>query len=387
MENATPKLASTPPLGWNSWNTFGVKVNETLIREVADSLVSTGLRDCGYQYLVIDDCWSVKDSRDPNGNLIPDPERFPNGIKALADYVHSKGLKFGMYSDAADKTCAGYPGSLGFEYQDAQLWASWGVDFLKYDYCHAPSDQDTAIERYTLMGNALASCGREILFSICEWGGRNPFLWARRVGGHMWRVTGDVVDSWTNVLHGTWWGLGIDSAIDIAVNLHPFAGPGGWNDLDMLVVGLSGQGQVPGTGANLNEYQTQVSMWAVLCSPLMIGCDIRTMNADIASLLMNQEVLAVNQDPLGIQAQRIKKNFDLEIWRKPLSDGSMVLALLNRGSSGGQISFTAGEIGLLDNHKGVIRDLWRQEDLSDFYPEFSEVILPHSTTLLKISSL
>ena len=166
MENVSPKLAATPPLGWNSWNTFGVKVNETLIRQVADSLVSTGLRDCGYEYLVIDDCWSVKENRDSNGDLIPDPERFPTGIKALADYVHSKGLKFGMYSDAADKTCAGYPGSFGFEDQDAQLWASWGVDFLKYDYCHAPSDQVSAVERYTRMGEALASCGREILFSI-----------------------------------------------------------------------------------------------------------------------------------------------------------------------------------------------------------------------------
>jgi len=386
MTNPQTNLAATPPLGWNSWNTFGVKVNESLVREVADVMVSSGLRDCGYEYLVIDDCWSVKDHRDGNGDLIPDPERFPNGIKALADTVHSKGLKFGIYSDAADKTCAGYPGSFGFEEQDARLWASWGVDFLKYDYCHAPSDQVTAIERYTRMGDALRGCGREILYSICEWGGRSPYLWARQAGGQMWRVTGDVVDSWTNVLHGTWWGLGIDSAIDIAVNLHAYAGPGGWNDLDMLVVGLGGQGQVPGTGANLLEYQTQVSMWSILCSPLMIGCDIRTMNADIARLLMNQEVLMVNQDPLGKQAERIKKEGDLELWRKPMADGSLVMAMLNRGSSGERISFTAGEIGLLDSHKGVIRDLWRQEDISDFWREFNEVILPHSTTLIKITS-
>jgi len=386
MTNPQTNLAATPPLGWNSWNTFGVKVNESLVREVADVMVSSGLRDCGYEYLVIDDCWSVKDHRDGNGDLIADPERFPNGIKALADTVHSKGLKFGIYSDAADKTCAGYPGSFGFEEQDARLWASWGVDFLKYDYCHAPSDQVTAIERYTRMGDALRGCGREILYSICEWGGRSPYLWARQAGGQMWRVTGDVVDSWTNVLHGTWWGLGIDSAIDIAVNLHAYAGPGGWNDLDMLVVGLGGQGQVPGTGANLLEYQTQVSMWSILCSPLMIGCDIRTMNADIARLLMNQEVLMVNQDPLGKQAERIKKEGDLELWRKPMADGSLVMAMLNRGSSGERISFTAGEIGLLDSHKGVIRDLWRQEDISDFWREFNEVILPHSTTLIKITS-
>jgi alpha-galactosidase len=180
---------------------------------------------------------------------------------------------------------------------------TWGVDFLKYDYCFAPPDQATAIERYTRMGNALRGCGREILFSICEWGGRSPHLWARSVGGQMWRATGDVVDSWTNVLHGTWWGLGIDSAIELAANLHPYAGPGGWNDLDMLVVGVGGKGQVPGGGANPLEYQTQISMWSILCSPLMIGCDVRAMSPETARLLMNREVLASEPGSAG-QASR-----------------------------------------------------------------------------------
>jgi alpha-galactosidase len=385
MTTTTQPLAATPPLGWNSWNAFGVRVNEALIRETADAMVSSGLRDCGYQYVVIDDCWSVKDRRDANGDLIPDPERFPNGMKALADYVHSRGLKFGIYSDAAEWTCAHYPGSFGFEAQDAALWASWGVDFLKYDYCHAPSDQTTAIERYTRMGDALRGCGRQILFSLCEWGGRAPYLWGRQVGGQMWRVTGDVVDSWTSVLLGTWWALGIDTAIDLAVNLHDYAGPGGWNDLDMLVIGLGGQGNVGGGGAKLLEYQTQFSMWSILCSPLMIGCDIRNLSPEIAAILMNREILAVNQDPLGKQAVRIQKNGVLEIWRKPLADGSLALALLNRGSSGAKISFTAAEIGLLDTFKGSVRDLGRQVDLADFSPEFSEVVQPHATTLLKIS--
>lgn len=386
MTSQNKPLAATPPMGWNSWNMFGPKVTDRDVREIADAVVNTGLKDCGYEYVVIDDCWSVKDHRDSNGDLVPDPERFPDGIKPVADYVHSKGLKFGIYSDAAEKTCAGFPGSYGFEQQDAHLWASWGVDFLKYDYCYAPPDQATAIERYTRMGDALHSCGREILFSICEWGGRSPHLWARQAGGQMWRSTGDVIDSWVSILHGTWWGLGIDPAIDLAVNLHPYAGPGGWNDMDMLVVGLNGKGQVPGNGASFHEYRTQVSMWSILCSPLMIGCDIRAMSVETAGLLMNREVLAVNQDTLGKQAVRIKKDGNLEVWRKPLADGSLALALLNRGSTGRDIELTAGEIGLLDSHGGVIRDLWKQEDVDDFKPWFQTMVMPHDTVMLKISS-
>jgi alpha-galactosidase len=378
-------LAATPPMGWNSWNAFGQKVTDEAVCEMADAMLSTGLKDCGYDYVVIDDCWSVKDHRDGSGDLIPDPERFPGGIKPVADYVHSRGLKFGIYSDAAEMTCAGYPGSYLFEEQDAALWAGWGVDFLKYDYCHAPGDQATAIDRYTRMGSALQNCGREILFSICEWGGRFPHLWARQAGGQMWRSTGDVVDGWVNTLHGHWWGLGIDSVIDLAANLHEYAGPGGWNDMDMLVVGLSGKGQIPGRGASYNEYLTQMGMWSVLCSPLMIGCDIRSMSAETAGLLMNREVLAVNQDPLGKQAVRIKKTGDLEVWKKPLADGSLVLALLNRGSSGAEIEIRAGEIGLLDSYDGVVRDLWKQEDIADYAVSYSHMVLPHATELLKIS--
>jgi alpha-galactosidase len=388
MDGQTPNqkpLAATPPLGWNSWNTFGPRITAEAVRETAETLVKTGLKECGYEYIVVDDCWSVKDRRDANGFLIPDPQRFPDGIQPVADAVHSLGLKFGIYSDAAEMTCAGYPGSFGFEEQDAGQWAAWGVDFLKYDYCYAPPDQSTAIERYTRMGNALKNCGREILFSVCEWGGRSPHLWARQAGGQMWRATGDVIDSWVNVLHGSWWGLGIDTVLDQAVNLHEYAGPGGWNDMDMLVVGLNGKGQVPGLGATALEYQTQVSMWSVLCSPLMIGCDIRAMSADTAALLMNREVLAVNQDPLGRQAARIKKNGPLEVWRKPLADGSVALALLNRGSGAAEIGFSAGEVGLLDNTRGVIRDLWKQADVSELKPSYACPVQPHQTMLLRLS--
>lgn len=380
------QLAATPPMGWNSWNGFGARVNETAVCETADAMAALGLKDCGYEYVVIDDCWTVKDGRDSHGNLIADPKRFPNGIKAVADHVHSRGLKFGIYSDAAQMTCAGYPGSYGYEDQDAQLWASWGVDFLKYDYCHAPADQQTAIERYTRMGEALRATGREILFSICEWGGRSPWLWARQAGGQMWRATGDVIDSWVNVQHNNWWGLGIDSVIDQAANLHEYAGPGGWNDMDMLVIGLSGGGSVHGGGASYSEYQTQMGMWCILCSPLMIGCDLRKMTAETAALLMNRELIAVNQDALGKQAVRVQKNGSLEIWKKPLSGGALAVALLNRGSSAQQIGFKAGEVGLLDEPKGIIRDLWKQEDVSDWKSEFSTQVGPHAAAVLKIQT-
>lgn len=381
----TSALASTPPMGWNSWNMFGPKVTAAAVAEMADAIVQSGLKDCGYQYVVIDDCWTVKGQRDSNGDLIPDPERFPDGIQPVAEHVHSLGLKFGIYSDAAEMTCAGYPGSFGFEEQDAHLWASWGVDFLKYDYCYAPTDQATAIERYTRMGSALKNCGRPILFNICEWGGRNPHLWARQAGGQMWRVTGDVVDSWSDVKLGNWWGLGIETAIDKAANLHSYAGPGGWNDMDMLVVGLQGKGHIPGAGATLWEYGTQVSMWSILASPLMIGCDVRALTPEIAGLLTNREVLAINQDALGQQAVRISRAGGLEVWRKALADGGVALALLNRRSSRAEIAFNAGDIGLLDDTQAVIRDTWKQEDVADFKPEFSYEVPPHGTALLRIS--
>jgi alpha-galactosidase len=371
-------------MGWNSWNTFGHNINETVVRETADALVSSGLKDHGYNYIVIDDCWSIKDRRDGNGDLIPDPEKFPNGMKALADYVHGKGFKFGIYSDAAEQTCAGFPGSLGFEEQDAQLWASWEIDFLKYDYCHAPQDQETAIERYTRMGEALRKTGREFLYSLCEWGGRAPHLWGRKVGGHMWRVTGDVYDSWVNVGMKGWDAIGVDVAIDIAHEVHEYGGPGGWNDLDMLIVGLKGKGQIAGTGLSFAEYQTHMSLWCMACSPLMIGCDVRTLESDSAALLMNREVLDVNQDPLGIPAKRVKQIGSCDVWTRRLADSSVAVGVINRGSRPENVTLRARDIGMLDAPKQV-RNLWLQEDSVDFKTELTERILPHATLLLKVT--
>ncbi|MBA3468742.1 MAG: glycoside hydrolase family 27 protein [Herpetosiphonaceae bacterium] len=378
-------LAATPPMGWNSWNMFGSQINEAAIRETADAIAALGLRELGYNYVVIDDCWSHKGGRDSNGDLIADPEKFPHGIKALADYVHERGLKLGIYSDAADRTCAGYPGSYGFEEQDAQLWAGWGIDFLKYDYCNAPTDQATALERYASMGAALRKTGRECLFSLCEWGGRSPHLWGRAVGGHMWRVTGDIFDSWVSIwvaVDQPYYGVGIDVALDVAADLAPYGGPGGWNDLDMLVVGLKGKGHIAGAGLSWLEYQTHMSLWCM--ASLMIGCDLRTLDQESAALLMNLEVIAVNQDTLGIPARRVKQAGHCEVWRKPLADGSVAVALINRGSSGNDVVVRASEIGLLDRPKRV-RNLWTQHDCHDVAGELTQRVQPHETILLKLT--
>ena len=380
-------LAATPPMGWNSWNMFGSRINEAAVMETARAMVSSGLRDHGYEYIVIDDCWSVKDHRDPDGDLIPDPEKFPNGMQAVVDYVHSLGFKFGIYSCASDHTCAGYPGSFGFEEQDAQRWAMWGVDFLKYDYCGAPGDQAAAIERYGRMGEALRGTGREFLFSLCEWGGRSPHTWGRDVGGHMWRVSGDVYDTWVDMWMPTWntYSRGIDALIDIADGLHEYGGPGGWNDMDMLIVGLKGKGHITGGGLSFVEYQTHMSMWCLACSPLMIGCDVRALDSETASLLMNREVLAVNQDSLGVPGRRVLTFGPCEIWQKPLADGSTALALLNRGSVGADVTVKAADLGLARGSKAV-RDLWAGKDTEDFRASFTRRVHPHQTVLLKINS-
>ena len=387
MSSSAKPLAATPPMGWNSWNMFGSAVHETVVREISEAMVSSGLKDCGYEYIVIDDCWSQKGGRDRNGDLVPDPQKFPSGMKALTDYLHGLGFKVGIYSDAAKLTCGGHPGSYRFEDQDAARWAAWGFDFLKYDYCNAPFDQAEAIRRYTRMGEALRKTGREFLFSLCEWGGRGPHLWGRSVGGHAWRVSGDVFDSWINIWMPDWktYGVGVDVSIDLANDLHEFGGPGGWNDLDMLVVGLRGKGQISGGGMSFIEYQTHMSMWCMACSPLMIGCDVRKLDRETASLLMNQEVLALSQDPLGRPAWRAKQFGPCEVWKKPLADGSTAVALINRGSTGCDILLKASDIGLLDQPK-LVRNLWAGEAIADFKVELTQRVQPHETILLKIQA-
>lgn len=376
-------------MGWNSWNQFGPKVDQDKVLAMAKLMASKGYRALGYEYVVIDDCWSEK-KRDSLGNLVADKERFSEGIPALAKEVHSLGLKLGIYSDAAEKTCASYLGSLGFEDQDAKLWASWGIDFLKYDYCNAPGDQATAIERYTKMGDALKASGREILYSLCEWGGRAPQLWGRQAGGQMWRVSGDLFDSWVDVWvkppdpHPGYYGVGVDSAFDLAARLAPYGGPGGWNDLDMLVVGLKGKGQIDGNGLSGLEYRTHMTLWAIAASPLMIGCDLRNLDAASEALLSNAEVIAVNQDPRGVPARRVRQWGACEAWLKPASDGSAIVALFNRGSQGADINLRASDIGLKDGAKAV-RDLWARADAGELGESRRFRVQPHDSLLLKVS--
>jgi alpha-galactosidase len=283
-------LALTPPMGWNSWNKFGCNVNEDMIKGMADGMVKSGMKDAGYQYVVIDDCWQV--SRDQDGNIVPDPKHFPSGIKTLTDYVHSLGLKFGIYSDAGSKTCAGRPGGLGHEYQDALKYASWGVDYLKYDWCSTTTQE--AKSSYANIRHALDASGRPIVLSICEWGTAKPWLWGKEVGGNLWRSTGDIQDRWggtKNWPDGSCCSNGVLAIVDQQVGIESFAGPGHWNDPDMLEVGNGGM--------TTEEYRSHFSMWAMLAAPLIAGNDLRDMKPEIHDILTNKEVIAVDQDPLG----------------------------------------------------------------------------------------
>jgi alpha-galactosidase len=325
------KLAQTPPMGWNSWNLFEGDVSEDLLKEIADAMVETGMKEAGYEYIIIDDIW--QGGRDNRNNIIPDPEKFPNGIKALADYVHSKGLKLGIYSTAAKLTCAGFTGSYGFEEQDAKTFAEWGIDYLKYDYCNAPGDMLTAIERYKKMGDALKSTDRPIVYAICEWGPRKPWLWGNEAGGHLWRTTWDSRDVWETKTYDS--GLaGIMNILDKQVGLEAYAGPGGWNDPDLLMVGLYGNGKSSSwdgsKGCNDVEYKSHFSLWCMLAAPLIVNLDIRNMNEATKEILLNKEMIAINQDPLGKQGFKFADEGDFEIWVKELSNEEIAVCFLNR---------------------------------------------------------
>jgi len=360
-------LAITPPMGWNSWNPFGKNVSEEVIRETADAMVNSGLKDVGFTYIVMDDFWhGGRDS--VTGLLFPDPDRFPSGIKALADYVHSKGLKLGIYSDAGTLTCGEQPGSFGYEEQDAQLFAEWGVDYLKYDYCFCPdyvsanNDYRMAIDRYKTMGDALKATGRPIVYSICEWGPRSPWLWGKEVGGHLWRTSYDVADIWDSPRNESS-PIGILTSIDVAANLGRFSGPGGWNDLDMLVVGLNNTGFIKGGGCNDIEYRTQMSMWCMLSSPLMMGCDIRNMDKATKSILLNKEIIEINQDALGKQGFRVMSSDGIDAWQKRLSGDRVAIAFLNRNSTGKTVSTSWEELELDSDVRYNVYDVWEHQDV------------------------
>jgi alpha-galactosidase len=372
-QNNTPEiqtrqiLAGTPPMGWNSWNGFGKNVSEQLIRETADVFVSSGLKDAGYEYIVIDDYWHG--GRDPEtGLLFPDPERFPSGMKALADYVHSKGLKLGIYSDAGTMTCGDQPGSYGYEEKDAESFAEWGIDFLKYDYCYCDdygsnnNDYQMAIARYQKMGDALKATGRNIVYSICEWGPRSPWLWGREVGGQMWRISYDVGDKWDEPRNEQSQ-IGILTAIDAMMDLERFSGPDGWNDPDMLVIGLKNTGNIRGGGCSEIEYRTQMSMWCMLAAPLMIGCDIRNMDEITKEILLNKDIIAIDQDTLGKQGFRVFRKDGFEAFKKILSGDRTAIAFLNRNSMDGQLSLSYREMEIDPDFNYEIYDVWEHNEV------------------------
>ena len=331
-------LVQSPPMGWNSWNTFGENINEDLIKEMADVMVESGLKDAGYDYLVIDDCWSEHE-RDAEGRLVPDHIKFPHGMKAVADYVHEKGLKFGMYSCSGTLTCARYPGSYEHEFIDAETFASWGVDFLKYDYCnHSPLIPGKYL--YRRMGLALENCGRDILFSACSWGSDQTHEWIKSTGASMWRSTGDIFDTWES----------IKKLAEHQEAVHPFNGIGCFNDMDMLVVGMHGNGNVGLAGCTDVQYRTHFALWCFFQSPLMIGCDIRSMSEETKKTLMNPELIRLDQDPALRQPFRIAEwagsTDRMLIYGKHLAGGELALGLFNMGDGVCRAQLNLEELGL-----------------------------------------
>ncbi|RCX14816.1 alpha-galactosidase [Anaerobacterium chartisolvens] len=366
-------LAKTPPMGWNSWNIFHGNINETQIKQIADAMVSSGMRDAGYVYLNLDDNWMANPARDSNGNLRADPTRFPNGIKALADYVHSKGLKLGIYGCRGTMTCMNIPqsGSHGYEQRDANTFASWGIDYLKYDNCNIPNGSNMKTD-YQKMQTALANCGRPIVYSICAWGYQD---WMPATG-NLWRTCGDITDKWDN---GNDWFRGIINAIDDNAKYTNSAAPGAWNDPDMLEIGNG--------GCTTEEYRTQFSMWSIMASPLIAGNDIRTMSQTTKDILLNKEVIAVNQDAAGIQGSRVKSGNGLEVWCKPLgtkAGSTKAVALLNRNSSTASITVNWSDVGLTGSV--WVRDLWAKADKGSFNGSYTASVPAHGTVMLKVSS-
>lgn len=378
-----PGLAETPPMGWNSWNTFATDINEELVKDIADKFVELGLKDAGYEYIVLDDGWTTRE-RDAEGKLVPDPKKFPNGMKALIDYVHAKGLKFGLYNCAGTKTCAGYPGSRGHQYQDARQYAEWGVDYLKYDWCNV--GETNAKAAYTTMRDALYAAGRPIVFSICEWGDNKPWTWAEDIG-HMWRVTGDIVNCWDcEVGHGSWSSWGLWKIINLRGNIRKATGSGHWNDYDMMEVG---------NGFTDSENRTHYAMWCMLASPLIMGNDLRSTSPETIKTLINKEVVAVNQDKLGIQGLRFSNEGDFEIWVKPLADGEWAMTFVNMTEESKSIDFDweRHEIGddvngrSLDvkNETFKIRDLYNHKDLGKTNKNLKATIGSHDVLMLRLT--
>ncbi len=378
-------IVKTPPMGWNSWNTFGYNINEEMIFETADAMVNEGLLDAGYEYLVIDDCWSEK-TRDKNGRLVADHEKFPHGMKYVADYVHSKGLKFGMYSCAGSVTCAFYPGSYEHEFDDAKTFAEWGVDFLKYDYCFRDKNVPGEI-LYRRMGLALANCGRDILFSACNWGADNSENWIKTTGAHMWRSTYDILDSWGSIKNIT----------QKQFALFKTNGQGCFNDMDMLVVGMKGKGNVAQENSVLSfeEYKAHFSIWSLFGSPLMLGCDVRHMTDETKKIILNKEVIAINRDIAARQPfskHHIDENSEMLTICRLLDGGDIAVGFINLSDTQMNrhlANLMATDLGINRScGKNLhLKDLWSGEefDMTNEIFGVTEPLEPHSCRLFRVS--
>ena len=333
----TEKLALTPPMGWNSWNTFQTNISEDLVKGVVDAFIRDGLKDAGYNYIVLDDGWMAME-RDAQGNLVPDPKKFPSGLKSLSDYIHSKGLKFGIYNCAGNKTCGGYPGSRGHEYQDALMYASWGVDYLKYDWCN--TDKINPIGAYTTMSEAIKTTKRPMIFSLCEWGNSEPWKWAKEVG-QLWRTTGDIYPCFNcEFKHDSWSAWGVMKIANMRQDNRRGAGPGHWNDPDMLEVG---------NGMSVSEDRAHFALWCMMAAPLIMGNDVRKASKETVSLLTNKNLIAVDQDSLGMQGFRYSCKDSMEIWARPLANFEWAVCFINTSSKAQKLSFNWQTEEIIDN--------------------------------------
>lgn len=356
-------LAPTPPMGWNSWNRFGPFISERLVLETADALVATGMREAGYRYVVIDDAWH-ESVRDDSGDLVENRWAFPRGMAWLAEQIHRRGLRFGLYTCAGSRTCQGYPASRGCEARDAKRFALWGVDFMKVDWCHTAGLD--AATTYRTWCDAIRAVGRPMVLSICEWGRHRPWDWAPSLG-HLWRTSPDIADTWASLV----------ATVDRQAELHPFAGPDHWNDPDMLEVGNGGMTDV--------EYRTHFSLWAMLAAPLMAGNDLREMRETTLAILTAPEVVAVDQDPLGRQARRVRAEGPSELWARELADGSRAVLLLNRGDAAQRVWLTWDEVGLDPIAAMTVRDLWGRADIGELDEGYDATLASHAALLLRIS--
>jgi alpha-galactosidase len=379
-------LALTPPMGWNSWNTFAADISEAVVKKTADAMISSGMKAAGYQYLVIDDGWMAMERDSITGDLVPDPKKFPNGLKKLVDYVHSKGLKFGIYNCAGTKTCGGYPGTRGYEYQDARFYARMGVDYLKYDWCF--TDGINAKEAYTTMSKAIKKAGRPMVFSLCEWGSNQPWEWAGPVG-HLWRTTGDIYPCFDCIKdHGTWKAYGVMPIVNMRQGIRRHAGPGHWNDPDMMEVGK---------GMTAGEDRAHISLWAMMAAPLIAGNDITQMSEQTKSILTDKDVIAIDQDPLGVQGFLLNTDDSVQTWIRPLLHDEWAVCFVNTSREPKTINFDWQRANIADTlsktHLNVmtavyrIYNCWEKKQAGSTTEAFLTTVAPHDVVLLRLTKL